>query len=106
MRRIEEEAEALEGRLAALRSAPLDAIAASEARLRELQEQHDAVQKQLSADLAGSREELLAVLDLLMGHKQAVQDALGRLRAATAPVGGDLGVPERGFAGFAAAAGR
>lgn len=92
MRAIEEDAEALEGRLAALRSAPLDAIAASEARLRELQEQHDGTQRALAEDLARSREELLGALDVLMAHKQAVQDSLGKLRAATAPVGLEVGV--------------
>lgn len=97
VRATEDEAESLEGRLEALRHAPLDAIAASEARVREVQEQHDAVGRELAADLALSREALLVALDLLMVHKEAVQASLERLRAATAPVAQEVGVPGYGF---------
>ena len=48
---------------------------------------------QVAADLVATREGLLAALDLLMTHKQAVQDTLGRLRAGIEKVAVEVGVP-------------
>jgi SMC interacting uncharacterized protein involved in chromosome segregation len=68
----------------------------SEAGLSALRAAYDELAAQCASEAAHTQQTLLAALDSLMIHKQAVQDALGRCAAVMAALGDDLGADVTG----------
>ena len=69
----------------------------SEAELSALRASYDELAAACASEAAHTQQALLAALDSLMIHKQAVQDALGRCAAVLAALGDDLGADVTGF---------
>ena len=72
----EQEARTLEAATAEARQAGEARQASSERELQQLHKQHDELAARCAAEAALTQQNVLAALDLMMAHKQAVQDAL------------------------------
>ena len=87
----EAQAAALEVEAEAVRAGSEARVHGSEAELSALRASYDELAAACASEAAHTQQALLAALDSLMIHKQAVQDALGRCAAVLATLGDDLG---------------
>ena len=81
----------LEAEAATLRSSSEAGLQRSEAELTAARASYDELAAQCAADAAHTQQTLLAALDALMIHKQAVQDALARCGGVLVTLAEDLG---------------
>jgi kinetochore protein NDC80 len=87
----EASAAAMEAQATALRVAAEASMQESEGALATQRAAYDDLAAHCAADAANTQQLLLAALDLMMRHKQAVQDALQRCSNVLAALGDDLG---------------